>query len=292
MRIDIRYTTRFTYDEPVRESHNELRACPVGSPEQVLVGYRVAMTPPARVFSYTDYWGTRVDAFGVRTPHISLEVVAEAAVETRPRMPPVASADPAALTDPEFLATHAELLAPSRHTTWGEAVAAAAAERWSLTDDDVVSGVLGLHRLVGHTLTYLPGVTDVGVDVEDVLASRQGVCQDYAHLLVAMCRSVGVPARYVSGYLFTADDATGADAAADVVQVQTHAWVEVALPGHGWFALDPTNQQLVGERHVKIGHGRDYDDVAPLRGVYSGPAAGELAVEVELRRLAASQTQQ
>ena len=286
MRLDIRYTTRFAYDEAVRESHNELRACPTTDERQTLVGYRVATSPPARIHSFTDYWGTRVDTFGIRVPHTHLEIVAEAAVETRPSLPPAQSPAVAALADPAFRAAHTELLAPSPHTAWGASVADAAAQRWAHVDGDVVSGVLGLHRLVGHRLRYLPGVTEVGVDVEEVLAAGEGVCQDYAHLLIAMCRSVGVPARYVSGYLFTADDASGADTAADVVRVQTHAWVEAAVPGLGWLGLDPTNQQVVGERHVTIGRGRDYDDVAPLRGVFSGPPGHELDVEVELRRVA------
>jgi transglutaminase-like putative cysteine protease len=99
-----------------------------------------------------------------------------------------------------------------------------------------------------------------------------------------MCRSVGIPARYVSGYLFTLSDSTGEDAEGDVVTVQTHAWLEAAVPFVGWIALDPTNRQQVGERHVKIGHGRDYDDVQPLRGVYAGVAPADVEVSVEMRR--------
>ncbi|MBK9181356.1 MAG: transglutaminase family protein [Acidimicrobiales bacterium] len=103
-----------------------------------------------------------------------------------------------------------------------------------------------------------------------------------------MCRSVGIPARYVSGYLFTSDDRTGADVVGgDVAWVQTHAWFEAAVPGHGWLALDPTNGAEVGLRHVKIGHGRDYDDVPPLRGAFSGPAVHGLDVAVEIRRVTA-----
>jgi transglutaminase-like putative cysteine protease len=116
------------------------------------------------------------------------------------------------------------------------------------------------------------------------------VCQDYAHLAVAMCRSIGIPARYVSGYLFTLSDASGVDADVDVVRVQTHAWFEAAIPGFGWLALDPTNQQEVGLRHVKIGHGRDYDDVPPMRGVFAGGAVPDVDVTVEIRRMMAAST--
>jgi transglutaminase-like putative cysteine protease len=137
---------------------------------------------------------------------------------------------------------------------------------------------------------YVPGATGVGVDVEHVLATGAGVCQDFAHLTVTMCRALGIPARYVSGYLFTEDDADGADSEQDTVLVETHAWVEAAIPGWGWLALDPTSGQPVGERHVKIGHGRSYEDVQPLRGVFLGPASSDVTPQVEIRRVSGSDT--
>lgn len=284
MRLDIRYRCRFDYDGAVRESQNELRAVPLSDARQQLISARVTTTPAARVFTFTDYWGTRVDAFGVREPHTSLEVVAEASVETR--RTPLLTAAPRfdSVLEPSFRDAHLEYLERTAHTAWGEGVAEEARRQAELAGPDLVSLVLALHRRVGATIAYVPGSTYIGVEVEEVLQRRQGVCQDFAHLAVAMCRSLGIPARYVSGYLFTADDAKGDDPEADVVRVQTHAWFEAALPGIGWLALDPTNATEVGLRHVKIGHGRDYDDVAPLRGVYSGGAACALDVAVEIRR--------
>jgi transglutaminase-like putative cysteine protease len=292
MRLDIRYRTAFDYASPVRESQNELRACPTTDERQQLLSYRVLTTPSSRVHSTSDYWGTRVDAFGIRSPHTHLEIVAEAVVDTgtSPRFTSSPRMD--AVHHPEFRDAHAEYLERSPHTDWGEGVEREARRRLDAVGDDVISLALALHRAGGSCLTYVPGATYVGVDVEDVLRRGEGVCQDYAHLVVAMCRAVGLPARYVSGYLFTVDDATGADADGDVVDVQTHAWVEVAVPDAGWLALDPTNRSEVGERHVKIGHGRDYDDVPPLRGVFSGPDEHELTFEVQMRRFAGQQAQQ
>jgi transglutaminase-like putative cysteine protease len=285
MRFDITYKTSFQYEDLVRESQNELRACPASDDYQQLVSYRVTTSPSSRVHSFLDYWGTRVDAFGVRPPHLHLEVTAEASVETRPRPMSLAStAHPAALQDLAFLDEHIEYLEPSPHAAWGDGVKELAQQVVSVAGDDVTGQVLAIHRAVGSRLEYAPGTTYVGVDVEDVLAGATGVCQDFAHLAVAMCRSVGIPARYVSGYLFTVSDATGVDTDTDVVTVQTHAWIEAAVPYLGWLALDPTNRQQVGERHVKIGHGRDYDDVQPLRGVYAGVTAAEAEVRVEMRR--------
>ena len=285
MRLDIRYRTSFTYENLVRESQNELRACPVSDGNQELITYRVVTSPSAKVFSFTDYWGTRVDSFGLRLPHVALEVVAEAAVETyqRPLLTVAPHLDQ--LRSPEFLDANYEYLQPSPHAAWGSGVLAEAARQRDFVGDDLVSLVLALHRVTGARLTYARGATDIGIEVEDVLAQGKGVCQDYAHLAVALCRSLGIPARYVSGYLFTSDDSTGADVEGEVVNVQTHAWFEAALPGFGWLALDPTNQQEVGVRHVKIGHGRDYDDVQPLRGVFSGSATPAVDPHVEIRRV-------
>lgn len=303
MRLDIRYATRFDYRAPVVESQNELRACPASDARQQLVHYDVTTTPSSRVSSYVDYWGTRVDTFGVRGPHRLLEVVASATVETLPLPTPDRSLPRSALADAAFCARHQELLQRSPHVDWGPNVAAAARRRAEEAGDDVVELIMAVHEAAAD-LAYAPGQTYVGVSVEEVLAAGGGVCQDFAHLAIAMYRSLGIPARYVSGYFFTRDDATGAEVEETPgaaghgeteaeVEVETHAWVEVAAPvdgpgtpGEAWLALDPTNRLPVGERHVTIGRGRDYDDVAPLRGAFSGPREHELTVNVRMRRLA------
>jgi transglutaminase-like putative cysteine protease len=291
MRFEIRYRCAFEYDELVRESQNELRAAPASDEHQSLISYRVTTTPPARVYSFEDYWGTRVDTFGVREPHILLEVVAEASVETRSAPLLAASPPLATLRDRAFRDAHLEYVDRTRHTAWHGAIAEEAERQVALMGGDVVSAVLAIHRRVHSSMSYVPGATYVGMGVDEVFALGHGVCQDYAHLAVAMCRSVGIPARYVSGYLFTADDAKGADVERDVVRVQTHAWFEAAIPGMGWLALDPTNSQAVGARHIKIGHGRDYDDVPPLRGMYAGRPSATLSVGVEIRRTTLHQAQ-
>jgi transglutaminase-like putative cysteine protease len=135
---------------------------------------------------------------------------------------------------------------------------------------------------VSAGLAYAPGATFVGVDIGEVLTQGKGVCQDFAHLAISMYRSQGIPARYVSGYLYATDQMEAVVPTDPEVEIQTHAGVEVFVPGHGWWALDPTNHQPAGELHVKIGHGRDYQDVMPLRGVYHGDADHELGVRVQI----------
>ena len=284
MRYDIAYRTSIHYDDVVRGSQNELRACPASDANQQLVAYRVTTHPASRVLAYHDYWGTRVDTFGIREPHVSLELTAESSVETMPRPLVTVSPRVAELSDPAFRDTYVEYLSRSMHTEWDGDVAAAAERIAAVTGDDVVGIVLALHRFVHTSLQYTPGATYIGVDVNEVLAKAKGVCQDYAHLAVALCRSIGIPARYVSGYFFARSDETGADVDGDEVHVQTHAWFEAAIPGWGWLALDPTNAQQVGQRHIKIGHGRDYDDVPPVRGIYAGGGRPNTDAIVEIRR--------
>jgi len=292
MRFEIRYRLAFEYENVVRHSQNELRACPLTDENQILLSYRVSASPTTRAHGFTDYWGTRVDAYGIREPHVAVELLAESTVETRPRALMVASPDVAALSDPAFVDAHAEYLAPTRHTEPGPRTQALVREIREQGESDVVSMALGVHRRVHRSIRYESGVTTIGVCTDDVLEGGAGVCQDYAHVAVAMCRCLGIPARYVSGYFFTSSDASGAMVSGDLAEVQTHAWFEAAIPGAGWLALDPTNAVAVGERHVVIGRGRDYDDVPPIRGVYSGSSDASLDSGVEMRRMPDQQNQQ
>ncbi|MFM7617198.1 MAG: transglutaminase domain-containing protein [Actinomycetes bacterium] len=290
MRLDVRYRSVFAYTEEITESHNELRACPATDAYQRLIDYRVTVDPSSRIFSYTDAWGTRVEAFGVRGVHERMVVTADATVETSPRPLPTATTTLADLQDATFRDGHIEYLQRDRHTDGGERLRAIAREQVERGGPDVVGAALAIHRFVGGSIRYTPGATLVGIAVDDVLTGGVGVCQDYAHLAVTMCRAADLPARYVSGYLFTDHDASGEIPDGEAVVVQTHAWIEVAIPGWGWLGLDPTNGQLAGERHIKIGHGRSYDDVQPLRGVFLGPARSTVAPMVEIRRLGADST--
>lgn len=264
MRIDLRYVSSFTYDGPVAQSHNMLRARPTDNRRQRVVSYRVDLDPPAPIRSTVDYWGTWVDTFAVVGRHTRLTVAAEAIVETQPAVEPPLDAD----LPPDRLRFH-EYLVPSPHVDWNEEVAAFAR---STTDgtERYVDRVHAVVEAVGDLLTYTPGATEVGTPVKDIFDHRTGVCQDYAHLSIAAFRSLGIPARYVSGYLYALDSSVGSEPVSDEITVSTHAWVEVPVGDTQWWALDPTNQLPVGTRHVKIGHGRDYEDVTPLRGVYHG----------------------
>ena len=280
MEISLRYVTHFVYATPVWESHNLLRACPTDGGGQMLLAYEVRVEPYATVFSYTDSWGTRVDVFDVPQAHSELVVTASAHVATTPPDDP-AWAPLEAISSQAYRDEMWRFLQPTRHTRWGRDIESAAR---SVVEgaSGIVDATASIEALINDRMDYQSGTTEVGVEVSRVWADGAGVCQDFAHLTIAMLRSVGIAARYVSGY-FYASDPTSADADdTDEIVVATHAWVEVAIPGSGWWAVDPTNLSPVGERHVKIGHGRDYDDVTPLRGVYYGESDHRLAAAVSM----------
>ena len=286
MRLEIRYLNEFSYSKPAWESHNLLRACPMSNGHQRLVSYQLDVTPFSQVHSYTDYWGTRVDEFGVLEPHQTLRICAESVVENE--TPPAPSENPPLGALGPMTGELSSYLRASPHSNWDQAIFERARDAIQ-ESDGVPEAVAAISDAVTSSLEYEPGVTYVGVEVADVLSQGKGVCQDFAHLGIAMCRSVGIPARYVSGYLYAADQTMAVTPDEPELDVQTHAWIEAFVPGHGWWALDPTNPQPIGELHVKIGHGRDYQDVMPLRGVYHGGAEHDLGVYVRITRERLSQ---
>jgi transglutaminase-like putative cysteine protease len=280
MQISLRYVTHFVYSTPVWESHNSLRACPVDGDGQRLLDYQLRIAPDVPVYTYTDSWGTRVDTFDVPQAHSELVVTATASVETTAPALPI-SGPFSGTADIGYIEDHWLFLQPTRHTRWSEQLTSAAKEAM-YASTDVVEIALAIQRVVGDTVEYRPGATEIGIDPERIWEERAGVCQDFAHLTVALLRSVGIAARYVSGYFYASDPTNAGASETDEIRVATHAWVEVAVPEWGWWAIDPTNASPVGERHVKIGHGRDYDDVTPLRGVYYGQSDHHLAAEVTM----------
>jgi transglutaminase-like putative cysteine protease len=235
------------------------------------------------VTTYLDYWGTRVDTFGVRERHSSLTIVADSVVETSEPPAPDGPAPLETARSEETRSAHWQYLQPTIHTRWGPDLTRFA-DDLAGSSADVVEIARSVNVGVNQLLAYAPGTTYVGVDVNEVYAGRTGVCQDFVHVALAVYRSLGIPARYVSGYFYSSDQALGDAPTEAEIEGQTHAWIEVLIPGFGWWGLDPTNEQPAGMRHAKIGHGRDYDDVLPLRGVFHGSSDHRLAVSVRMSR--------
>jgi transglutaminase-like putative cysteine protease len=280
-RLRIEHITRVKYAGPVLTSFNEARMTPLTLPTQITLESRVTAGPGVPVWTYNDYWGTFVSVFDLPEPHDDLVIRAAATVETEP-FPGIPGADERPswrqigekAGDGRLL----EFLLPTPLTTVTDEISgAAAAELDGLSPDAAAEAISA--RVREH-VTYVPGATGVRTNAQEAWDKGQGVCQDMAQLTVALMRSVGLPARYVSGYLHP-------DAAAEpgtTAVGQSHAWVEYWAGA--WTPLDPTSGAAVGERHVVVARGRDYADVPPLKGIYHGPSGGDMEVTVEVTRLA------
>jgi len=276
-RIAVRHRTGYHYGTPARASYNEVRMTPATVGEQHTLASRLDTTPEARPLKYVDYWGTVVHAFDVHVPHTELVVTAASVVETpgpRPA-PPETGWDE--LADSRVRDRFAELLAPSRYVISESEVDAVALELRAAHPPAEAGRRAG--GWVNDTLDYVRGVTQVGTTSAEARAGGRGVCQDFSHLALALLRATGLPARYVSGYLHPGRDA-GLN---EPVRAESHAWVE--FWAGDWVPVDPSNLSEVAERHVLLARGRDYADVQPLAGVYSGPAVQALGVTVDLTRL-------
>jgi len=242
--------------------------------------FGVRVEPQARLHQHLDYYGTQVIEFGIAKPHDHLSIDVRARVATSPPPQPPEGSWTAAEAD-AYRGRAIEFLLPYA----GEPDDLRVDELVGLVRADTPLGTLErVVQVIPDRFEYRAGVTYVGSTVEDLLEAGAGVCQDFAHLALVLLRRNGIAARYVSGYLFAASDG---DEDADSAEVETHAWLEALVPGERepvWVSADPTNRTLGGESHVKIGHGRNYADVPPVKGVYRGGAGAELSASVKMQR--------
>ena len=274
-RLHVVHTTTFTYDSPVTASYNEARMVPLSDTDQTVMSATLAVEPLTWRHDYVDYWGTNTTAFESSEPHSRLVLTSTSRVEVHPR---VRSAPVGwdVLREPGTLDAMAEFLVTSRTTAIPDELAAIAADAATLPEPDATAR--RICAAVHERVQYVPGVTAVHSVGSEAWIARKGVCQDMAHLSVGALRSVGIPARYVSGYLHPAGDG-------DVgltVSGESHAWVEWWVGD--WVAHDPTNDIDVGEHHVVLGRAREYQDVAPVRGIFAGGASQLLDVTVRITR--------
>jgi transglutaminase-like putative cysteine protease len=278
-RLRILHQTGFHYGGEVTASYNEARMLPVSGARQLVLHSNLDVDPVSSHHQYTDYWGTRVLAFDVLAPHSELTITASSLVEVLAASPFV---DGLGWDELEGVVQGASeyvqqlwqtpLTAPT-----DDVVELAIVARDAAGDDPAATG-LAIAQAIGDGMEYVSGVTAVSSTAAEAWESRKGVCQDITHVAVGALRAAGLPARYVSGYLHPQADAV----IGETVVGESHAWVEWFCGS--WRGYDPTNQLDIGDRHVRVGHGRDYTDVAPLRGVYAGTAGSELFVSVSITR--------
>ena len=273
MKFEILHRTRYTYASPARDSFNDVRVQPPSIPEQTVESFLLRVLPAVRLQHYTDFYSNWVHHFEIPESHNSLLIESQVTVDTHW---PKAIADDARLCPLDKLGgvLDAErcfdFLQSSRYVELE-------VDAWRLALDategqtDAWPAALALMNFTHGYLKYLPNSTHVHTHMSNVIVQRSGVCQDFAHFMIGLCRSMKIPARYVSGYLATETASA------------THAWVEIYFPDHGWRALDPTHNRQIDETYVKIGHGRDYGDVPPVCGNYHGTLERTMEVEVKVK---------
>ncbi|MDK3160648.1 transglutaminase family protein [Kamptonema cortianum] len=273
----VQHLTRFRYSQPVSESVIEVQMQPRSEGFQRCLYFHLHTQPQARINFFADYAGNIIHFFDIPGFHQRLTVRAESFVEIHPG-PPLpqrldasvweqidASSEDGALWD---------MLNPSERTQPTELLMQFAQEMDLRRRDDPLTLLRQINSHIFQAFEYEPESTQVDSPIDDALRDRKGVCQDYAHIMIALARSIGIPCRYVSGYLFyqQSSDRQNPDA--------SHAWIEAFLPPIGWVGFDPTNNILAGERHIRVALGRDYNDVPPTKGIFKGTAESELDVEV------------
>jgi transglutaminase-like putative cysteine protease len=292
MRFHVTHRTQYEYRAPASESFAELRVWPRDTATQKVLKRKLTLDPPAPVDHYVDYFGNHVEFFSLPFRHHRLSVEASAEVVTFP--PPDLSEALAVTVGEAYQIFNSQMfrlfdfLQPTEAVPLGE-VLRPVKQRFFEAGATLGDSLLALNAWIHRRFTYQPGATEISTPLAQVLKQRSGVCQDFAHLMLALLRSARLPARYVSGYIEPYDpEKTSGEL---IGAAASHAWVEVFLPGGAWFGLDPTNDQPAGERHVVVAVGRDYHDVAPMRGTYKGAHDQKLEVIVSVRRRKPSRTQ-
>lgn len=276
MLLHILHRTTFVYAGPVRDSFNEVRLQPVSDASQRCRSFELRLTPSVDIRDYEDLYGNRVHFFDVTAPHTQLMIEATSVVETTaPSTPlpgPAAGIERDDASDREMLT---EFFSASELVPLGPEWAQEARQALGGNRGDVWSDVRRLGQHIFRTFTYRPNTTGVNTLASEALKLRSGVCQDFAHVHLGLCRSLGIPARYVSGYFFN-------EARRPFEVEASHAWIEAHIPGLGWVAYDPTHDRPADERYVKVAVGRDYADIRPVSGTYRGAPTQTLTVEVSV----------
>jgi transglutaminase-like putative cysteine protease len=277
MRLHVRHLTRIAYSESVSEEVVECRLGPLSDANQRWERFELRIRPSGHLRPYEDGFGNAGYLATLVEPHDAIELIAQSDVETmlsNPFVPPPAPPRPITCQETYDYLTASSLIPANRELN-------------RLADgfrpdgvDDAFASAHALSQEVHATLAYTPNATTTTSTVTEVLERRAGVCQDFAHVLIGLCRAVGIPARYVSGYVLSHNPAAVNPGTGEDTPTTSHAWVEAYSPTHGWRGFDPANNILADEHHVKIAVGRDYSDVPPTRGTFRGRAEQVLSVEV------------
>jgi transglutaminase-like putative cysteine protease len=278
----VRHATRFAYEAPAYESHNEIRLRPSDDyAGQLVLSFELEVQPHASVFEFRDYFGNRAYSISIYPPHQSLTIKTVALVERLPDL----TGRPTEVPFDRFLAddetrtrVNCEFLTATRFVPFSDRLRKFFWMARPRRTEDVAEYVMRVVCFIRDQFGYDTGTTHVHSNLDEILNAGGGVCQDFAHLTLGVLRLAGVPARYVSGYIGPHPDASGAPG-----EQASHAWIEALLPGAGWTGFDPTHRCRTDIRHIRVAIGRDYADAAPIRGVYRSDASqNTMSVDLEV----------
>jgi transglutaminase-like putative cysteine protease len=283
MLFRIKHVTRYVYEQPASQSHNDVRLTPIDAPDQKRVAFSLEVTPPAAISEYRDSFGNLAHSIDIQPPHTEL-IISSASVVDRLALP---AEPPPQITFGDYLADdsarmkrYGEFLNPSRYVPFSDRLRTFF---WSVPprlSEDITAYTERMVIYVRSQFAYDGATTNVHSTVDDILTSGGGVCQDFAHLSIGLLRLAGIPARYVSGYLAPDPRRT---ANSTRPELAPHAWIEALLPGTGWTGFDPTHKTRTLIRHIRVAIGRDYNDLPPVSGVYaSAGGARRMAYELEV----------
>jgi transglutaminase-like putative cysteine protease len=291
MRYKVTHVTEYKYQEVVSTGHNRLCLVPLNLPEQKCISSNVKISPIPDEQTYrTDFFGNTLLFISIYKEHEQLEIISESVIDIENR----ANADRAFISPLPWKEVRDKIIAsgevsadvmqyvlPSLHVPYSEEIRKFAMDCFP-DEATLWNGCHALMKKIFTSLEFKPGFTTINTPVESVLKSRKGVCQDFAHLMIACLRNLGLPARYVSGYIETLpppgkEKLVGSDA--------SHAWVAVYFPEIGWVEFDPTNNMLPSYKHITVAFGRDYFDVAPIKGIIFSSGNQTIAVKVDVNRI-------
>jgi transglutaminase-like putative cysteine protease len=281
MIYQIQHITRLRYSEGISESVMEVYMQPRTESNQRCLRFKVTTFPSARVQSYPDYLGNLVHFFTIPGMHTQLTIYAESLVEILPPSPlpdALSVAEWSALDNATTQQDFFDMLMPTERVSFSPSLVAFAQELGIERRTDPLSVLRQLNTAIHQAFVYQPDSTEVDSPIDVAISTRRGVCQDFTHIMLALTRRLGIPSRYVSGYLFYQKESDRQ------TPDESHAWVEAWLPSTGWIGFDPTNNVMAGERHIRVAIGRDYTDVPPNKGVFKGVADSDLRVEVKINQ--------
>jgi len=274
--FNIHHITKYEYDRPVKESVNEIRIYPYACQHQEALYHQINISNNPEVLIMQDYWGNRTGMFNLMPSHQELVIESKLIVRTlgQSNPVPVTATGLAQLNDDKDCNLNLLELSQVKETELKEKLNSLLQEFYE-PGMPVASIVENCCRYIFSNFKYIKGITNIETTVQEILELRSGVCQDFAHVMLEILRSLGIPSRYVSGYICPNKNGMRGEGA-------THAWVEAWIPGNGWTGIDPTNNVWVTNHHVKLAVGRDFNDCSPIKGTFKGPARQFLSVYVSV----------